>query len=352
MALLRATMDDVADRFAALTTGLGGRWVWIWNWRRCDGGDPLRVAARLKATACRGAIVKADDGPYSFNQGRPWSEIAADLKSQGLLVGGWGYFYGQDPEAEAEAALETILASAALYVLDVEGEFKGRPEAAKALCQGIRQAVGPEYPLYYSSYAIPRYHGSFPFTIFNDYCTGAAPQAYWNAFGWPVERALAWMYTDYAAIGLSPQRLYPVAGVYEEAGVSYPSAESLADFVALTAEQGSLGFSFWSYEHMDEAMWRTIADLRGQEETMGEYADLARRVDALERRLAAVEETLGRADAPPAPEPRTYTVQPGDTLSEIGLRFGRDWRAIYEANRPTIGPDANLIRPGQALIIP
>ncbi len=347
--------------------GLGGKWVWIWNWRRCDGGDPARVAVRLKAAGCRGAIVKAHDGPYwrvgAFGQGRPWPEIAAALKAQGLLVGGWGYCYGQDPQAEAQRAIETVGAGADLYVLDVEGEFKGRPEAADSICQRIRQAIGPHYPLYYSSYAIARYHGSFPFAVFNQYCSGAAPQVYWNAFRWPVEKALAWMYADYASLGLSPQRLYPVAGVYQGTGVSYPSAESLAEFAALTAKQGSPGISFWSYEHMDELMWQTLADLLGQEETMSDYAELAQRVDALERRLAAVEQALSRAGAPagpqPAPsaasgqaQPRTYTVQPGDTLSGIGRRFGMDWRRIYEINRATIGSDPNLIRPGQVLVIP
>jgi len=338
---------------------LGGKWVWIWNWRRCDGGDPLRVAARLTASGCHGAIVKAHDGPYwrvgTFDQGRPWAEIAAALKAQGLLVGGWGYFYGQDPQAEADRAVETVLAGADLYVLDVEGEFKGRPGVATALCQHIRQALGPHYPLYYSSYAIARYHRSFPFAIFNEHCTGAAPQLYWNAFGWPVEKALTWMYADYAALGLSPQRLSPVAGVYQEPGVSYPSGDSLAAFMAHTAKEGSPGISLWSYEHMDQAMWQILGTLEWQEETMGEYAELARRVDDLERRLATVEQALGEAGAPSGPgtpTTRTYTVQPGDTLSGIGQRFGLAWRRIYEANRSTIGPDPNLIRPGQVLVIP
>jgi len=29
-----------------------------------------------------------------------------------------------------------------------------------------------------------------------------------------------------------------------------------------------------------------------------------------------------------------------------------DWRPLYEANRGVIGPDPNLIRPGQVLNIP
>ncbi|MCB0191453.1 MAG: LysM peptidoglycan-binding domain-containing protein [Anaerolineae bacterium] len=57
---------------------------------------------------------------------------------------------------------------------------------------------------------------------------------------------------------------------------------------------------------------------------------------------------------PPTPEPQTYTVQSGDTLSRIALQvYGQAslWTIIYEANRDTLS-DPSLIRPGQVLIIP
>lgn len=55
------------------------------------------------------------------------------------------------------------------------------------------------------------------------------------------------------------------------------------------------------------------------------------------------------------PPPRTYTVQPGDTLWAIAKRTlgaGERWREIWQANRAVIGPDPNLIFPGQQLTIP
>ena len=51
-----------------------------------------------------------------------------------------------------------------------------------------------------------------------------------------------------------------------------------------------------------------------------------------------------------------YTVQPGDTLSGIAQRFygdGNKYHQIYDyCNRQVIGPDPNLIRPGEVLYIP
>ena len=54
---------------------------------------------------------------------------------------------------------------------------------------------------------------------------------------------------------------------------------------------------------------------------------------------------------------RTYTVQPGDSLSAIAQKFYGDgseqsWRKIYDANKAVIGPDPNQIQVGMILKIP
>ncbi len=58
------------------------------------------------------------------------------------------------------------------------------------------------------------------------------------------------------------------------------------------------------------------------------------------------------APAAPAPAPRTYRVRPGDTLSGIAARLGVPWRLLYQNNRSVIGPDPNLLHPGQVLLAP
>ena len=49
-----------------------------------------------------------------------------------------------------------------------------------------------------------------------------------------------------------------------------------------------------------------------------------------------------------------YAVRPGDTLSGIAARFAvrGGWAALYAANRPLIGSDPNVIRPGIVLVLP
>lgn len=48
---------------------------------------------------------------------------------------------------------------------------------------------------------------------------------------------------------------------------------------------------------------------------------------------------------------RTYTVQPGDTLSGIAgrLKYSGGWQALYNKNKGVVGSNPNLIRAGQVL---
>jgi LysM repeat protein len=57
---------------------------------------------------------------------------------------------------------------------------------------------------------------------------------------------------------------------------------------------------------------------------------------------------------PGGQRPISYTVAPGDTLSAVAAALGvrGGWRALYAANRPVIGPDPGLIRPGMILAVP
>ncbi|GAA2806494.1 transglycosylase family protein [Kitasatospora sp. CM 4170] len=67
------------------------------------------------------------------------------------------------------------------------------------------------------------------------------------------------------------------------------------------------------------------------------------------------------ADAPSAAEdggsdadrPGTWTVQPGDTLDGIAHAFDTPggWPALHALNADTIGPDPDLLLPGQVLVL-
>ncbi|MNP07072.1 LysM domain/BON superfamily protein [compost metagenome] len=67
----------------------------------------------------------------------------------------------------------------------------------------------------------------------------------------------------------------------------------------------------------------------------------------------AVKASTNRSDM--KSKSKTYTVKPGDTLSQIAkLELGSSskWKDIYNLNKAVIGSDPNLIRPGQRLVLP
>ncbi|MBI2912961.1 MAG: LysM peptidoglycan-binding domain-containing protein [Chloroflexi bacterium] len=175
-----------------------------------------------------------------------------------------------------------------------------------------------------------------------------------------MERSLEWTYQDHAGLGVPPDRLFPVAGLYQEGAIAYPGADDVREFVRRAADRGSRGVSFWSYEHMSEEMWQAVAGVPLPEEgemSSQEFRELAGSLSTLAARVDRLEAEVRSLSQPPVPAPvpqrRTYTVVPGDTLSGIAAAFGlADWHALYEANRDIVGGDPNLIFPGQVLVIP
>jgi len=75
-------------------------------------------------------------------------------------------------------------------------------------------------------------------------------------------------------------------------------------------------------------------------------------VAGLAKSLIAVTITLNPAAA--HHDPASYTIRPGDTLSQLAARAygsGADWPAIWWANRRQV-PDPDLITAGQRLALP
>jgi hypothetical protein len=80
--------------------------------------------------------------------------------------------------------------------------------------------------------------------------------------------------------------------------------------------------------------------------------------DADDMTSAARRDLTGPAPAPhpakaPA-QPAKYVVKSGDTLSAIAnrLHVAGGWKALYNRNQKTIGPDPDIIVAGQVLLVP
>ncbi len=97
-----------------------------------------------------------------------------------------------------------------------------------------------------------------------------------------------------------------------------------------------------------ELVQRIAGDPNTAQATLDELTELDLRF------VAPPSEPEEPAPEPEPPEERTYTVQPGDSLSSIARQvYGQAglWQIIFEANRDILS-DPRLIRPGQILKIP
>ncbi len=239
---------------------LAGAFVWIWNWRNCDGGDLDAVAARLRTAGARGVFIKATDGGGWFDQGVPVSQLIQGLRARGFVVGTWGYNYDRDPQAEANIEALTVTAGPDVQIADVEAEFEVSPNApadALALAQRLGAAAakaGTE--LAYAPLPAVRYHLRLPYYQFSDQAGWACiPQLYWTGLGWTWQQTNQFFFQDVGAYGLSG----PFFPAYQDTPGAQPTAADILDWAQDLKTRGCQGFSVWSYEHLDAGGWERFA---------------------------------------------------------------------------------------------
>jgi hypothetical protein len=291
---------------------LQGKWVWIWNWRRCLGGDSAAVARRLKDAGCAGAFVKSDDGGHPFDQGRPVWEIVHALQQEGLKAGCWGYVYGCDSPTTIYGDLKhTVAEEAAMairfiserphpsyrgpdaYVIDVEAEYERQPSdpaaTAERYLQTIRSAVGTDFPLVYAPLAQPDYHRRLPYGVFNRHCRAALPQAYHNAMGVSPESAIGLCYEAFRSEELDTVPIAPIGGAY---GTVTP--DELERWAGAAMGRGARMLSWWSFEHIERErpqLWEAIGRVAlpgEQEEEVDEEARRQAQANAFRQRIAGL----------------------------------------------------------------
>jgi len=137
--------------------------------------------------------IKAYDGPDWKDLGPTFAEIAHELQEAGVDVGAWGFHYGGAEEADRllecysyRHGLEGYEGPRAGLLVDAESHFEGDRGKEKARYQ-VRRIIEAKLPVpvYYTSFAFPEVHPTFPYSEFNRLSGGHVPQVYFNHHGWP-----------------------------------------------------------------------------------------------------------------------------------------------------------------------
>jgi hypothetical protein len=250
---------------------LDGKWAWIWEWQKCAGGDPVGVAERLKGAGLAGAFIKTSDGGHDYDQGQPIEDIFAGLERAGVAAIPWAYWYLADQPFDAYGAraltwrqeAENLVdiarrLDAQAFIIDVEAESENasNPDANARAALLIVKALLPKLAVYYAPLAQPNFHRRLPYRAFNAYCQGIIPQAYHNAMEVPPEQAIRLCYEAFESEGLATIPMFPAGGAY---GTTTP--EELAAWTAAAKARGATGVSYWSFQHIDDALWAAIKEV-------------------------------------------------------------------------------------------
>lgn len=241
-----------AARPGALPAIFAGDGMWIWYVAKSEGGNLDAIAARAKAAGISTVFVKSADRGTVWTQFSP--RFVADMHARGLRVCAWQFVYGADPGAEAAAAVASIAAGADCFVVDAETAYEGRYASAQRYMAALRAAVGPSYPIGFTSFPYVDYHPRLPYSVFLGPGGAQAnmPQVYWKAIGGSVDAV--------SAKTVANNRIYrtPMAPL----GQSYdaPSAADLRRFRAVWAGYGAGGLSWWSWQASSNASWTTLTE--------------------------------------------------------------------------------------------
>ena len=228
-----------------------GDGMWIWQVPRSSGGNVAAIGLQAHAAGIETVFVKSSDG------GTPWAQfnpgLVAALHAQGLRACAWQFVYGANPAAEAAQGARAVATGADCLVIDAETSYEGRYAQAQQYIAALRSAIGPDYPVGFTSFPYVDFHPRLPYSVF--LAPGAAqtnlPQVYWKAIGGGVDGV--------SAKTLAHNRIYtiPIAPLGQTYNGAAPA--DIARFRQVWASYGSGGMSWWSWQASGAAQWSALA---------------------------------------------------------------------------------------------
>ncbi len=183
----------------------------------------------------------------------------------------WTFAYGQNPSAEAAAAVAAVHDGAQCLVVDAEGQYDKLYGAAQLFVRALRSQLGAGFPIGLAGEAEILRHPTFPYSVFlgpggfNVFL----PEIYWLELGVSVEAAYA------ATLGgdsLYGRPILPVGQLFGS-----PTIAEVTRFRVLARTYGSPGLSFFD---LDSAQPPALAALNAPLPPQTRKAILAPTVNA------------------------------------------------------------------------
>lgn len=306
--------------------------------------------AKVRASGIRFAFLKATEGEAYTDPTFP--ENWAGAKAVGILRGAYCFFHpNMDAVKQADLFIKTVQArndnGELPPVLDLEAHDQQSNaiiiSKVKTWLDRVEQALGKKAIIYSGYYFLkdhfseagggpPSWAKDYPLWIAqypNSYTPGMQPTLPKGWFNWTF-----WQYTETGQVnGIN-------ANV--DLDVFNGSLEDLYRFAGLGQPPAALTYTVKPGDTLE-----AIAARFGVSVTELLAANPHLLKEGITLTVPGV--TGGSTPAPTPTSPRTYTVQAGDTLTAIAIKFGTTIAAIAQANNLT---NIDQIRVGQVLKIP
>lgn len=304
-----------------------------WVWQFSTDGRPEVIREKLAAHGL-GIALKTHDGvtwmskydtsPSAVSGAKRIAELAEYFEAGGVPFHAWAVVHGADPVREALMAAEVLGTGARSIALDLEsyrGFWVGTPAKARQYGEVLR-AAQPDKGVLTTIDARPWEMDRIPLREFAAFSNAIAPQVYWSDFSTAANITKYWIAGEIpGADGVTARFALDVAAKRLQ-GFQLPIHPIGPGLVA----DGAAWTSFIERSFAHEA--QTLSTWRFGTTTPAVFAMLR--------------------DNPPKVD-RTYTVQPGDSLSRIAATYGTTVATLMRKNG-IVNPDR--INIGQQLTVP
>lgn len=273
---------------------LYGKGVWAWM-----ESEIPRAVDLAQAIGARIVLFKTGQGGEYLS---PSPRVAERISDAGLIPCAWPVITCQDPEAEADVAIQSILDGYAGLVFDIEAPASGRRAEATRLGEIMAETELPQEVMFFTSMPNISAHRDIPCLEMSRFCRGGfMPQAY-ATFGWTPEYTLDVityrefdLWTEEHQVDLP---MYPVLGLYrDEQGADRLSVAEARLWLETLARHQPTFFSVYRAGVVPREVWPLLAEF----------------------------ETRPRGRKPrkaPTVAGLYVTVQPGDTMAQLCAAHG------------------------------
>lgn len=224
---------------------LRGSIVFYWT----DGRPPAVVAREARDAGVRRLAVKCGDSGRWWPQYR---ELAPHLDAMGIDRPAWAYCKPATLDGDARVAAEARAAGAKAYIADMEREYVGYPAAARLFGRLLRAHLGPDFPVYVTTFASPAVEPAFPWPEAAHFADGIIPQ--WYACAYPFGSMNAQIAASYRAVRAYGRPVLPAGPLYGRT-----TAVDVAALVDAAKREQMPAVLWWRYGLGTEALLRQAA---------------------------------------------------------------------------------------------